>query len=610
MSDVSQIEIVPEPATAELFFAECELLGLLDRSALSIVRKHLSWKRVAGQAPLIIEGELAHSVFFVHSGTFRAIGRDQFGNEVVWREHQRGDVIGELGVLASTRRTASVVAVRDSLVASIDHVVFLDLLAHHPAIGLALSRVLGSRLMNRTPPPGRFRFVAVVPIDPFPQTSDALHSNAQGSLTRADAQTGVWWREFVQSIAFAAGGVLVRGREALGGALAAHENSKNTVLIDASDVVGGELEQLLRQVDRIVCVVDAAGKLNPRNEVAILVRGLVAQTTGPDAVCVIVQPSRVSMPVGTTAKLAQVGAISHHHIRADRLEDCGPVGRSLAGTDISLVFGGGGARGGAHVGVVRACEQLGLNADRIGGTSMGAIVGSAHAMGLDSTAMLELLKQFAVSGAMRQVSVPTVSLLGVKKLEAVFDAMYGTSHLDDFWRPFFCTSVNLTTGNLDVHHSGPATTWVRASGAVPGVFPPVVGPEGSLHIDGGLLNNLPSDLMRDTTRGRIILVDVAAASSTVSVDPTNVPPLGWRDVAARVRKQPTFPSLLTTMQRGTLLTSAQQRQNAIEAADLLLEPPLAEFGLFDFGSIEEIAERGYRTAMEVLPSWLENAQRP
>jgi NTE family protein len=245
---------------------------------------------------------------------------------------------------------------------------------------------------------------------------------------------------------------------------------------------------------------------------------------------------------------------------------------------------------------LQALEESGIVVDHIGGTSMGAIIGGAYAAGYPTHELCSLVHRWHSSGAMRDLSFPTVSFLDSKKTERVFKELFGDRDIEDFWKNFLCVTVDITQGAVAVHERGEAAAWIRASGAVPGVFPPVIGPNGHLHIDGGLMNNVPSDIMKARWKSRVIAVDVGSPNPSMVYEPTQRPAIGLRYVADRMRNRPTLPSVGETLQRGALLTSTHQREAAIAAADVFLEPDVTEFGLFDFAKFKAVARRGYECA--------------
>jgi predicted acylesterase/phospholipase RssA len=137
---------------------------------------------------------------------------------------------------------------------------------------------------------------------------------------------------------------------------------------------------------------------------------------------------------------------------------------------------------------------------------------------------------------------------------------------------------------------------------VPGLWPPVVDAVGHLHIDGGQLNNVPTDVMRDTHDGPIIAVDVHARQALMTVDPDSQPPIGLRHVFSR-RQSGRFPTIAETFNRCALLGSLQHQETARNYADVYLTPDLSDVTFRAFDRIQQAAETGYRCALQALSGW-------
>jgi NTE family protein len=197
------------------------------------------------------------------------------------------------------------------------------------------------------------------------------------------------------------------------------------------------------------------------------------------------------------------------------------------------------------------------------------------------------------------VTLPTVSVSSGRRIRKVLDDQFGDVAIEDLWLPFFCTTVNLSRFRLEVHRGGPAAEWIRASASAPGLWPPVVDDGGELHIDGGQLNNVPTDVMQLDHRGRIIAVDVCADQRPMRVARGAQPPIGIRHILRR-RSRNRFPSLVDTLNRCALLGSLQHREHAAEQADVYLTPDLGAIGFGGFSRMEEAVEIGYRSTMASL----------
>ena len=289
----------------------------------------------------------------------------------------------------------------------------------------------------------------------------------------------------------------------------------------------------------------------------------------------------------------------HVHVTRDDADDHDRLARTLIGRSLGVVLGGGGSRGFAHIGVLRALREAGLHVDRIGGSSMGAIMGAQAALGWTPEEMLERNVDAWSRRRFIEVGLPTLSLLRGHRAMKVLESFFGDRQIEDLWLDYFCTTVDLSVCRLHVAQRGSVVDWVRASATVPGLWPPLVDHDGHLHVDGGMLDNVPTDRMRSMYPGNVIGVDVCHRQSAMRVPPSATLPGGLSLVRARQRGD-WFPSIFDVMNRSNLLASMQQHEKAERYADLYLTPPVEEEGFAAFDRVGEIADMGYRYAMTAL----------
>jgi predicted acylesterase/phospholipase RssA len=369
----------------------------------------------------------------------------------------------------------------------------------------------------------------------------------------------------------------------------------------------------VRQADRILVVGDP--RLDPSPTEAEL---LVARTTGgrTTASVVLVHPDDTVMPSGTAAWLDARPGLSAHHVRLLRDADYRRVARLVTGRAVGLVLGGGGAKGLAHLGVIRALEEAGVPIDAIGGTSIGAIMATTVGMGWDDDIRIEnSLAAFARTRFLVGLTFPAVSVASAKKLTRMLrdPRNLGDTGIEDMWVPYFCVSTNLSSGEMVVHDRGPAWLAVRASIAIPGVLPPVWH-DGDLLVDGGVVNDLPVDVMRQRIEGRVVAVALDG-DATVALDgdatarrsePAFDPGLsGWRLIRHRFGRpsgQDRLPGPLQILGRArdVGVRNAQRHRHLPEDIDLLLRPPASGFGSFDFRAAAHLIDIGYRHAAAQL----------
>ena len=177
---------------------------------------------------------------------------------------------------------------------------------------------------------------------------------------------------------------------------------------------------------------------------------------------------------------------------------------------IGLALGGGAALGFAHIGVLKVFEEYGLTPDYIAGTSMGSIVGALYSCGLYVDDLIQIAKQFdfkKVCGfnpfnALKNGAFSTV------KLENFIESFVGKTTFNDTQIPFKCTSVDLLTGEPYILETGCLVEAIRASSAIPGIFKPIE-KDGKVLVDGGILNNVPYDVVKEMGANFVIAVDVA-----------------------------------------------------------------------------------------------------
>ncbi len=175
---------------------------------------------------------------------------------------------------------------------------------------------------------------------------------------------------------------------------------------------------------------------------------------------------------------------------------------------LGLALGGGGARGLAHVGVLRVLEREGIAVHCIAGTSVGSLVGAAYAAGLDADALLEMALHIHWKDIARPVW-PRQGFISFAHLEAYLARLLGDPTFDDLKRPYAAVAADLRSGEQVVLRQGRGAPAVRASCSVPGIVVPAE-IEGRLLVDGGIVNNLPISIARDLGAEVVVAVGLGA----------------------------------------------------------------------------------------------------
>jgi predicted acylesterase/phospholipase RssA len=239
----------------------------------------------------------------------------------------------------------------------------------------------------------------------------------------------------------------------------------------------------------------------------------------------------------------------------------------------------------------------------IGGASMGAIIAAQYAAGHDvDTIVAQTRREFAHRQE-RDLTLPMASLYTAAATVRKMKRLFGDANIEDLPIGYFCTSTNLTRAQSVVHDRGPVWLWTRTSCSIPGLAPPVPY-AGDLLVDGGLLNNLPADVMRQRCDGVVIGVDVTSGVDLhTSFEAPHVSgwPLLWERVTRRRRPsvlQPaqSFPSIVEILSRTALVSSIRDASRMQAHCDVYLVPPVERFGMNDFGELDALVDAGYRAA--------------
>ncbi len=244
--------------------------------------------------------------------------------------------------------------------------------------------------------------------------------------------------------------------------------------------------------------------------------------------------------------------------------------------------------------------ESGTPVDWLGGASIGAVMAAGMATGLEPGIATERARKAFVDGKpFGDVTVPIISFLRGRRMERLIDD-HLPGEIEDLPVPFFCVSSNLGNGSVQVHDRGSLSRSLRASVSLPGIFPPAV-INGQLSVDGGILDNLPVDLMRARPVGRVIAVDLSSRKDYTVDYP--IVPSPWRVLAGRIlprSRRYRVPSPVSLMLMAMSIGAIGSARAAGARADLLIRPPVGGFSFTDVRTFDRVVEVGYREAQKAI----------
>lgn len=585
--------------------------GDLDPAALDDLESSLEFVGLFGGEVLMRQGDNGDDMYIVLSGRLRVTVTQPDGSQRRVAELVSGDTVGEMALVTGDQRGTTVQAVRDTQLARLTRTNFERLLVRHPrtTFDMMATRFV-TRLRTET---SRTRLqrhhslatVAVVPASPGVPLG-AVCDRLTVALSRLG--TTMHLSSAVVDQALGTRGVAQSFDHEHHGAhlcewLAGQELTHRFVLYQSDPGLSPWTERSIRQADHVIVVGDATadpGLGEIETEILAQSRYTAGRTLA------LVQPP-TGMPSGTRRWLEPRKVSRHVHLRLDRDAQFDRLARLITGNAVALTLGGGFARGLAHLGVFRALEELGIPVDVVGGSSMGAMLGAEWALGWSPEEMAtRTAAGFAAS--LDDMTLPFLSFKRGGKHSRLIRDFFGDTQIEDLWYPYFCVSTNLNRSQIAIHTTGSLSEGVIASTRAPGIFPPVV-IAGDLHVDGGLINNVPVDVMSDFANGGIVIgVDVSPPHELGEVHNYGHDVSGWQAAWSRFnpnrQKRSYRPSILIVLMRVIEFGGISYRRSKAEMADLYISPDVLRFKRNDFDQFAGMGDAGYAAAHPVLTNWL------
>ncbi|VDK77114.1 unnamed protein product [Litomosoides sigmodontis] len=610
----------------------------------------------SGQA-VYKSGDVADSIFVLLSGRLRSVE----GKKII-EEFGRGDVLGMIEVLQRVPRATTVLAIRFSQLARLPEGLLNFIKMKFPQVGFRLVHLLGQYYTSSIQNTSAFRcgykdnislavgdpqshiknlhtiaVVAATPDVPLTAfTCELYHAlNINLRVLRLSSQK-------IAELLDASVLEKILTDETYDGQadfrlmhwLNLQEDTYPLIIYECDTSATSWTRRCLCQADAILFV--ANGEQKPLQQ-SLMDDYLKMNEDGirTNKELILLWDEKTVQPQGTIEWLKGSWFSGHHHIRiykrmvqwdlkkvpesdivsfyeqniysgkVDSGSDFSRLARILTGNAIGVVLGGGGARGAAHVGVLRAIQEHGIPIDMIGGTSIGSMIGGLYAQEVKD------VEQRAKSWFMMMASIwPKIW-----DLTYAHSAMFtgaGFNHglqdllldslIEDLWIPYFCISTDISNSEMRVHRTGPLWAYCRASMSLAGYLPPLCDPvDGHLLLDGGYVNNLPADVMQSMGAKIVIAVDVGSAAETNLYNYGDSLSGFW----VLLKKLNPFAEPIKVLnmeeiQSRLAYVSCVQQLQLVKNAGYCqyVRPPIEEFKTLDFYKYDEIRDLGYKHGVQ------------
>ncbi|XP_076455375.1 patatin-like phospholipase domain-containing protein 7 isoform X2 [Babylonia areolata] len=620
----------------------------------------LDWQMTEAGKALFRQGDNSDSVYIVLTGRLRSVITLVGGKKEVVGEYGRGELVGIVEVLTHTERATTNMAIRDTEVAKIPKELLTLIKLKYPQVVTQLIHLLGQRIL------GNLQNRNTVALDqsmagnmPFNKNGESTLDNRAivsnlATVAVVPASDSVPIDNFTMELqhALSAIGSTIRltsgiikerlGATALDGVnefrlsswLNQQEDIQRMVLYQCDRSVSKWTKHCMRQADAILIV--AVADSGP--SVGTVEKEIENMAPRAQKELILLHKEDADTPRGTAEWLNARGwCSSFHHIRCnkrvfsrrapekmvqvynklfesepDRMTDVSRLARFLTGTSIGLVLGGGGARGLAHVGMIKAMQEAGIPIDMIGGTSMGSFIGALWAEEREFPKFNIRAKEWSMKMTslwkkVLDLTYPYTSMFTGSSFNEAIESTFHNRQIEDLWIPYFCVTTDISSSSMRIHTTGSLWRYVRASMSLSGYLPPLCDPtDGHLLLDGGYVNNLPADVLRTMGARSIFAIDVG------SQDDSNLTNYGdqlsgwwllwkrWNPWSSSVR----VPDM-TEIQSRLAYVSCVRQLEVVKSSDWCeyIRPPIDKYGTLQFGSYDEISEVGYQHGSTLLSGW-------
>jgi predicted acylesterase/phospholipase RssA/CRP-like cAMP-binding protein len=590
-----------------LYLASVPMFAGLGADALRELDLESNWVRLAGGQTLFRQGEPPDYLYVVVRGRLEVLLERDGGRSETVGQLGQGDCVGEVAILTGEPRMATVRAIRDSELVRLSKIDLHRLLERHPRGAVEMVRILASRgraALSRDSG-AQPSTIVILPLD-----RDSLPNGWVDRLVEALSRVGseslhVTRRRIDRELGGGLPASLDDGlsRARFGTWLREQEERFQYVVFECDPAPSPWTDLCLRQAD--LALVVAAAREHP--SVGELERALAPRegdTSSTRRELVLLHSRDTVLPSGTARWLKCIPAAGHHHVRIDHGPDHARLARLIAGKAVGLAMSGGGARAYAHVGVIRALKESGIPIDGVAGVSAGSFTAAFCAMEQDSDERAAAsLDHIWKNVFRRDPTFPIVAFLSARNYVGALRHVFGEIDIEDLWLPFWCVSTNLSTAKMCVHEQGPLWRAIRASSSLPGGQPPVC-IDGELHVDGGVLNNLPADVLRSRGFGRVIASDVSRADDLKADSKELVSlsgwPVFWNLLNPFSKRKPAMPHILEILSRTATVGSTGHGAAIPQISDLYLRPPGQEVSTFGWKAGRRLIERARRYTLEEI----------
>ncbi|MEM7181174.1 MAG: cyclic nucleotide-binding and patatin-like phospholipase domain-containing protein [Spirochaetota bacterium] len=592
-------------------FKDLAVLNTFSKNEKAKIYSELKFLHLQGGQTVIKKNESGKELFFVIRGRLCAIAEGK--SRRILKEFGAGDLFGEMSVLSNVPRSAKVVALRDSTIASLSTDSLDKLNQRIPDLRMKIAEIALKRLQGidqkvRVHDSNTFCLISLQKQSHWQEFEQLLfHEMEKYGKVILITQKVV---EQETGFRFAKLQSMTSTIHALRPWFEKIESQYKYIIFSCNEGSPEWKEYAIRQSDRMWWVGQAdANHFANAEEKKWGERKRSANFSFHHLI--LLHPGNDSLPQGTAKWLDERPWLHfHHHIRNYREDDLHRAIRITLGNAYGLTFGGASSRGIAYLGMLQALEEKQYPIDILSGSSSGSGIASLVSLELSHEERLEKTVKINQGLNIRpwDITLPAVSLRSGKKIERILKAVYGNRNIEDLVIPIILSAVDLKTRQLSTIQRGPLWLAVRASGSLPLVWPPVV-TEEQVFVDSGIMHNLPAEFLypfcHEGWQFIADLNDGNSGSPFDNIEKYGATLSGWKTLFASKRKK--YPQIYDVMIECMCIESfaRQSKVETMKGHDKItfLTPSLQQYGIFDVKEkkiIHELVETSYKYTLKRL----------
>lgn len=593
------------------FIANSDLFSHLTKASIQELSKGFEVSYLAGNQALFKQNDPSDSLYVLMYGLLCVIKENAQGKSDKITEVIAGSVVGEIGCIYNENRTASIYAIRDSILLKMRKTTFNQLAKKHPEIIIGINSESIKRLAN----PNQYipkRVCTYLSLIPAGSQHDILFfaEKLSKKLTKYGDTLVLNYEKFTELYGSRFLSASLENTEVL--AFFHELEKKYRYILFIADTRKHWTKNCLRQADRILLV--AKCNANPKlNEIEGLIpteQNLIRPSTD----LIILYDALEKNPKNVKSWLEARNVSDHYNIRYTQDADLERLARIITGNAIGLVLSGGGSLALAHAGVIRALREAKIPIDYVGGSSMGGLIAALVAQEVDSPLMTKMLENSLLQFQNHlDFTLPVVAFIRAKLLDKLLKDAFGKDTLiENLWINYYSVSTNLNTNELCVHDRGLLWKAIRASLSLPGILPVVFNDKNQILVDGSILNNLPVDIMQNKIRnGKILASSVANHQNPpLNISYEEYTSSGWHLLfkylllpkfkQKKYDKKIKYINVASIIQNAMIIGSNNHQHEMIKLADYNIILHLHDYSMINFNPINKIILAGYKQAKQYL----------